>query len=211
MSKQAGWIQTGTVGAIAALLRLPNLGQPHAVVFDETYYVKDAWSLWQSGYERQAIDKANELMLQGQSNILKPDASYVVHPPFGKWVIGIGEHFFGLNPFGWRIMVALLGVFAVMLLHRVARRLFGNELVAFLAAMFMAIDGVAIVLSRTALLDQVLMVMCLIGFAAIVADRDRTKRRLAAGNKIGFRWHLIVASIDLALGLGTKWLSLIHI
>ena len=35
--------------------------------------------------------------------------AYVVHPPVGKWVIGLGEQMFGLTPFGWRFMVALLG------------------------------------------------------------------------------------------------------
>ena len=34
-----------------AILRLWNLGHPHAFIFDETYYVKDAWTLWQLGYE----------------------------------------------------------------------------------------------------------------------------------------------------------------
>ena len=99
---------------LAAVLRLPYLGQPREIVFDETYYIKDAWSLWHFGYERQALDKADESILNGSIDFLRDQASFVVHPPFGKWVIGLGEHLFGLTPFGWRIMVALLGVIAVV-------------------------------------------------------------------------------------------------
>ena len=115
------------------------------------------------------------------------------------------NNFFGFDSFGWRIAVALLGIAAVMLVHRVGRRLFHNELVAWLAGLFMAVDGLAIVLSRTALLDQTLMFFTLAGFAAIVADRDRARRRLEAGRPLGFRWHLMLATLLLGLALGTKW------
>ena len=37
-----GWIVTGVVGVIAALLRLIGLGHPKTLMFDEIYYVKDA-------------------------------------------------------------------------------------------------------------------------------------------------------------------------
>ncbi|MFM6971759.1 MAG: hypothetical protein ACKOWH_04135, partial [Rhodoluna sp.] len=38
--------------ALAAVLRLWNLAYPQKLVFDETYYVKDAWTLWNTGAER---------------------------------------------------------------------------------------------------------------------------------------------------------------
>ncbi|MEY4323178.1 MAG: hypothetical protein RL410_959 [Actinomycetota bacterium] len=205
MKMARGWWQSLTLMAIAAGLRLPYLGQPHAVVFDETYYVKDGFSLWKFGYERDAVDQANELMLSGNTDIFKASGSYVVHPPVGKWVIGFGEQLFGLNPFGWRFMVCMLGIFAVVLVHRIARRLFKHELTAFLAGLFMAIDGVAIVLSRTALLDQVLMFFLLCGFGAVVLDRDWVLARLEASRGLGMRPWLLVATVCLGLALGTKW------
>lgn len=206
---QRGLWQSLLLAILAAVLRLPYLGQPHAVVFDETYYVKDAWSLWHYGYERQALDKADESILNGSVDFLKDQAAFVVHPPFGKWVIGLGQHFFGLNPFGWRFMVALLGIIAVVLVHRIARRLFHHELTAFLAGMFMAIDGMAIVHSRTALLDQTLMFCILTAFGAVVLDRDWMAARLSAEReKVWWRPWLIVAAIFLALATATKWSGL---
>ena len=45
-----GWIVSLAVTALAGFLRLWHLGQPHSFEFDETYYAKDAWSMWIHGY-----------------------------------------------------------------------------------------------------------------------------------------------------------------
>src|SRR5882757_3127550 len=45
-----------------------RLGRPHAVVFDETYYVKDSWRLLHHGYEQAYIDNADQKMLDGQTH-----------------------------------------------------------------------------------------------------------------------------------------------
>ena len=39
-----GWIGPLIVTAFAAFLRFNRLSVPDAVIFDETYYAKDAWS-----------------------------------------------------------------------------------------------------------------------------------------------------------------------
>ena len=205
MKQNRGWFQSLALGLIATALRLPYLSQPRAVVFDETYYVKDGFSLWRFGYERDAVKDADALMLQGHTDIFKDTGSYVVHPPFGKWVIGFGEQLFGLNPFGWRIMVCLLGISAVVMVHRIARSLFKHELTAFLAGLFMAVDGVAIVLSRTALLDQVLMFLIVAATAAVIKDRAWIEKRLVDNNRIGVRPWLLVAFVALGLAMATKW------
>ncbi len=59
----AGWRGPLAATGVAALLRLPNLGTPHALVFDETYYAKDALSLLNFGVEKKFVDGANELLL----------------------------------------------------------------------------------------------------------------------------------------------------
>ena len=70
-----GLWQSFSLAILAAALRLPYLGQPHAVVFDETYYVKDAWSLLNYGYERQAVEHADESMLAGSIDFGTPKTS----------------------------------------------------------------------------------------------------------------------------------------
>ncbi|MGC0417145.1 hypothetical protein ABIA38_002659, partial [Embleya sp. AB8] len=40
-----GWLPCILVTLLAGFIRFWNLGKPKAVIFDETYYAKDAWSL----------------------------------------------------------------------------------------------------------------------------------------------------------------------
>ena len=58
-----GWIGPLLVTVLAGVLRFVDLGRPHAIIFDETYYVKDALALLRFGYEQQAVDGADELIL----------------------------------------------------------------------------------------------------------------------------------------------------
>src|SRR6218665_2394495 len=67
------------VTLIAAVLRLWNLGSPNSLVFDETYYVKDSWTLVNNGYESKWPDKADAGFSQGHIPAFLDAGSYVVH------------------------------------------------------------------------------------------------------------------------------------
>ncbi|OEV06786.1 hypothetical protein AN219_33490, partial [Streptomyces nanshensis] len=176
----SAWGAPLLVALVAGMLRFWQLGSPHAVIFDETYYAKDAWSLFQYGYEGSWPEKANDKILAPDQTIpLSPEGAYVVHPPAGKWIIGLGESLFGLEPFGWRFMTALLGTLSVLMLCRIGRRLFRSTTLGCLAGALMAVDGLHFVMSRTALLDLVLMFWVLAAFGCLLLDRDRTRARLA--------------------------------
>ena len=151
--------------ALAAFLRLWNLGYPKKLVFDETYYVKDAWTLWNTGAEKSWPQDANVAFEAGHANTFLNDPSFVVHPPLGKWIIGAGMWAFGPdNAFSWRISVALLSIAAVGLIMMVAKILFQTQIWALTAGFLFAIDGHAIVLGRTGLLDSILMFFVLLAF-----------------------------------------------
>jgi len=206
------WLLTGAVAVLAALLRWPRLGQPADLVFDEVYYAKDAWALVTTGVEVE-VDLGT-LTRAGDERVLAESASFVVHPPLGKWLIGVGELLVGITPTGWRVTVAVLGVLAVILLARIARRLTGSTVLGTLAGLLLAVDGLAIVMSRTALLDGILMVALLAAFGCLLCDRDWTRSRLAeqlgAGAEpdrvaIGWRPWLWGAGALLGCALATKW------
>lgn len=215
-----GWLTTAGVTALAAALRLPALGRPHELVFDETYYVKDAWTLLHLGYEAQWPEDYDERFEAGEVDGYLTEASYVVHPPFGKWVIAAGLRLLGAqDAVGWRIGVAVCGILTVLLLTRAARRLTGSTVLGGLAGLLLAVDGMAIVHSRTALLDGVLTTLVVAAFAALLLDRDRARRRLAAatgpprartllGPSLGLRPWRLVAGVLLGLAVGTKWSAL---
>ena len=92
---------------MGGVLRFIRLDVPRSLVFDETYYVKDAYSLLVSGYERSWPDKANDSFIAGNPGVLLNTPEYVVHPPVGKWMIAAGMWLFGPdNPVGWRFGAA---------------------------------------------------------------------------------------------------------
>ena len=218
-----GWIGPLLVTALATVLRLWDLGRPHVIAFDETYYPKDALALLKFGVERAFVDNANDQLLRSDGStwrtldLFTGDPAFVVHPPLGKWTIALGEAVFGATPFGWRISVAVLGVIAVLLTARIARRLTRSNLIGTIAGLLLAIDGMHLVLSRTGLLDLTLGFWVLVAFGCLLLDRDRTRRRLAALVRAGsdpaalalgrrpWRWAAVVA---LALACSVKWSAL---
>jgi len=217
------WGAPALVVVTAAITRLWNLGHPASLVFDETFYVKDAWTLWNLGYEASWPAEADALFNGGNANIFHTDASFVVHPPLGKWIIAIGMAIFGPeNPVGWRISTAIVGILAVILIMLIAKTLFSSTLLAVIAGGLFAIDGNAIVMSRVALLDNHLMLFLLLGFGAVLLDRDHSARLLArwvarrttAGRNLDWgpslwgRPWLFAAGIAFGLASAVKWSGL---
>lgn len=197
------------VTALGALLRFGNLANPKVLVFDETYYVKDAWTLGQTGSEKKWPEGFNPAFESGDVGGYLDEGSYVVHPPIGKWVIYLGMHLFGgESSFGWRFSVALLGTLAIPLLIWVARLIFRSNRFAVLAGLLLAIEGQSIVMSRTTILDGILTFFVLLGFLFFVLDQQSWGSRLARGTLIGFRPYLFLAAVALGLAAGTKWSGL---
>jgi dolichyl-phosphate-mannose--protein O-mannosyl transferase len=224
ITRWSGWGGPLLVTLMAGVMRFYHLGSPKAVIFDETYYAKDAWALVHRGFEVNWDKNANDLILQHNGHIPIPaDAAYVVHPPVGKYVIGLGELIFGFNPFGWRFMTALLGTLAILMLCRIGRRLFRSTFLGCVAGVLMSLDGLAFVMARTSLLDGVLMFFVVAAFGCLLLDRDRARARLAAALPVdadgrvrpdahiantlflGLRPWRWMACLLLGLAIGTKW------
>lgn len=175
-----GWVGPLLVTALAAVLRFVNLGRPHALVFDETYYVKQAYTLLKVGYEARWPTDPNPAFEAGHLDSFLTQPDYAVHPPVGKWIIALGMQAAGpASSAGWRLSAAVAGTLAVLMIARIARRLFASTTLGVVAGLLFAVDGEAIVHSRTGLLDQYVMFFALAAFGALLLDRDRSRRRLA--------------------------------
>jgi len=207
-----GWAGPLVAGAVAAALRIPGLSSPHAVMFDETYYVKDGLSLLNFGYEQSAVEGADaQLLASGGHNylgIFTGQPSFIVHPPLGKWIIGYGQEIFGATPFGWRFPMAILGILSVILTARIARRLTNSNLIGTLAGLLLALDGLHITMSRTALLDTPLSFFALAAFGCLILDRDFVRDRMRDGITYKVRWWRWGMAIMLGLACATKWSGL---
>src|SRR5512140_1795469 len=217
-----GWLGPLLVTAFGAFLRFNRLQVPRALMFDETYYAKDAWSILNHGVELNLVGNANAIIQAGHTNIFAPCngtascGEYVVQPEVGKLLIAAGEWMFGLNSFGWRFASAVFGSLAILLICRIARRMTRSTLLGCIAGLLMALDGLEFVLSRTGILDIFLMFFVLAAFGCVVIDRDVSRARLAelaarqpggpaGGPRLGLRRWQLAAGVFLGLAVGTKW------
>lgn len=217
----AGWIVTISITAIAFVIRFVNLAYPAKLVFDETYYAKDAWTLWKYGYEKEWPKSANDSIVVGTVDVYSDKAEFAVHPPVGKWLIGLGEQWFGMNSFGWRFMPLIFGTLLVFITIRMARRLSRSTLIGAIAGILLTLDGLAFVMSRIALLDIFQAFFLVAAVSCLLADRDWYRHRLADrldalgipdfagrfGPMIWLRPWRLAAGVMFGLAIGTKWNS----
>jgi len=220
------WVWPLLITAFAAFLRFNRLSAPNAVIFDETYYVKDAWSILQHGVEWITLPSPvsnpqwlNNQIIAGRTNIFQACSGtgcgeYVVQPPVGKLLIAVGEWLYGLTSFGWRSASAVFGTAAILVMCRVARRLTRSTLLGCIAGLLLSLDGLEFVLSRTGILDIFLMFFVLASFGCLVVDRDVSRARLAeamvleptdeSGPRLGIRKWRVAAGILVGLAGATK-------
>ncbi|MDT5029373.1 MAG: dolichyl-phosphate-mannose-protein mannosyltransferase, partial [Micromonosporaceae bacterium] len=210
------WAAAAWVVAIAAILRFVNLGLPRGMVFDEVYYATEGQELLDHGVEwRTETDSAG--------NIVGSHADFVVHPPLGKWIIGLGIKLFQNDAWGWRFMAAVAGVLSILIIVRIARRMFRSTVLGAMAGLLMALDGMHFVLSRTAILDIFLMFFIVAAFGCLILDRDARRRRWlrelengldpAASGRSGrprltwatVPWWRLAAGVMLGAACGVKW------
>jgi dolichyl-phosphate-mannose--protein O-mannosyl transferase len=162
--------------AIVLVTRVPGLGRPRTMVFDELYYALDAADLLRHGVE------------------VSP-----AHPPLGKWLIAAGIQVAGFTPSGWRLAALLAGAALVVVTWWGARILTRDRWLAFGAGLLVAVDGIAFVTGRLALLDGFVALATTAAACCLLAalrDRDRPDRLRA------WRWAVAVL---LGLGTAVKW------
>lgn len=173
------------IAVFAGLVRFWGLDHPHRLIFDETYYVKDGYSMLHWGYERQWPKDIDNDFVAGNATPSE-QGSYVVHPPLGKWIIALGMAVFGTDTgTGWRAGTALAGTLAVLFTTLAAQRLFRSVALGAVAGVFMAIDGQQLVLSRTGILD--IFVTLFVSLALWLALLDRAQGRRALARAVSAR------------------------
>jgi dolichyl-phosphate-mannose-protein mannosyltransferase len=216
------WLVTLIITILAGFTRFWALGFPpgqnaipkNGMNFDEVYYAVEAQEMLRYGYE----DNRGYL--------------FIVHPPLGKWLIAASEWFQGAingghhtsndylsNSLGWRIAPALFGCLGVIMLSRIVRRMMRSNLFGFIAGLLMAMEGMSLVLARTAILDIFLQTFIIAAFGALVIDRDKMRARLAGliadgadltdgVPSLGPRPWRLVGGVMLGLACAVKWTAL---
>ena len=150
-------IALAAVTLIGGLLRFIRLDNPKAIVFDETYYAKDA--CWFVNVSEKICEVSSE-----QSN---------VHPPLGKWLIAIGIRIFGYDSYGWRVSAAVAGTITIALLYLLGRKILRSTLGATIGSALLALDLLHFVQSRISMLDIFVPMFGVAAILFVVYDRDR--------------------------------------
>ena len=206
LPRQSPWSRVDTIALIlivvvAAVVRLTGLAHPDELIFDETYYAKDAcWYVNSS-----------------ESQCARGPESPEVHPPLGKWMIAVGVRIFGFDcptpddfckgtttSFGWRIVPAIAGIATVALMYLLARRLFRSTLAASLAAGLLAFDLLHLVQSRTSMLDIFIPLFGVAAFYFLLLDRDRSLSTSEETSIWDRPWRL-AAGASFGAAVATKW------
>lgn len=201
------WTILATLGVLGLLSRLPWLSHPTddgTPVFDEKHYVPQSWQIVRGGIEDN------------------PGYGLIVHPPLAKHLEALGMAVFGNNPWGWRIVVALLAVGVILLIAATAHRLSGSDWVGLSAGILALCDGILFVTGRSAMLDHFQVFFVVLAVYLLLRDHGEMERRfrrvLAEGRigdrplgpRLGFRWWRFAAGVALGCALAVKWSGLYY-
>lgn len=128
-----------------------------------------------------------------------------VHPPLGKVLISFGIRMFGMNPFGWRIMGVMFGIFMVPVMYVFGKRLFRKSEYALLASFLFTFDFMHYTQSRIATLDVfavffiLLMYYFMYEYYTMDFYRDGLKKTLRP---------LALSGVFFAIGVAVKWIGI---
>jgi len=189
--KVFSWFKIGMVGVflLSLALRFWGLGRFNTLVFDEVYYAKFA------------------------QNYLSQTSFFDGHPPLGKYIIAIGmwlSSYFPFwqdtvniltgvarSPWSYRWINALFGAFIPLIIAGIAYQLSYRRSFAFLAGLFAACDGIFLVESRYALINQYIVIFGLLGQWLLLLALGSTKKQ--------HRLYLILSGISFGAAIATKW------
>ena len=189
-----GWIGPLLVTAFAGFLRFNRLSVPNAVIFDETYYAKDAWSILQArGRVEHARQPREQLQLAEQPDHRRAYQHLSRHArapaAASTWSSRRSASCSSRSASGSTASPRSAGGsprrssgrWPILVMCRVARRLTRSTLLGCTAGLLLSLDGLEFVLSRTGILDIFLMFFVLAAFGALVVDRDVSRGAAGRG------------------------------
>lgn len=190
-SRQVSWFWLGLAALflLSLALRFWGLSRFNTLVFDEVYYAR----------------YGNDYLTQ--------TPYFDVHPPLGKYLIGLGIWLsrwipfgqgvqttldgFTLPTFSYRWMNALVGSMVPLVAAGLAYQLSHRRSFALLAGVFTAVDGLLLVESRYALINIYLIFFGLLGQFLLLLALDRP-----IGRRV---WLLLLAGICFGASASVKW------
>ncbi len=169
-------------------IRLLDTCEPKGL-FDE----QDLVSVIPTGFESMIFDE----IFHGRTayEFLHGLAIYEnTHPPLGKILMSIGIAIFGMNPFGYRIVVFSFGILCIPVIYLMVLRITGSSKYAMLAGLLQITEFMHYTLSRIATIDIIVAFFVICMFYGIVAFLQEERYR-----------YLVFSGASFAFGAATKW------
>jgi predicted membrane-bound dolichyl-phosphate-mannose-protein mannosyltransferase len=132
---------------------------PHALIFDEAYYVNAA---------RVLLGWPATSHYAGSPIGLDPNTE---HPPLGKLLMAGSMLLFGDNGIGWRVPSVIAGMVALLAIYGIVRALHRSAWLAILVVALVSLDNLTLVHDRIGTLDILVLAPMLV--AAWLALRRR--------------------------------------
>jgi len=127
------------------------------------------------------------------------------HPPLGKVLMMVGIKLFGMTPFGWRFMGAVMGVLMVPLMYLMAKQLGAKRGVATLCMALMALDSMHFTQTRIATIDSYavfwIMLMYLFMFRYVKMNFNMAPLRRTL-------IPLALCGVTMGVAWATKWIGI---
>ncbi|HET9251614.1 MAG TPA: phospholipid carrier-dependent glycosyltransferase [Candidatus Eisenbacteria bacterium] len=177
----------GLLFAAALALYAHRLAIPERYIYDEVYHA----------YTAGEYVKANPDAYLWNTTAPREGVAYMWnHPPMGVLLIAGGIAIWGDHSFGWRFAPAIFGAAGIVLAYFLALRLTRRRGIALLTAIFLILNGLYFVQSRTAMLDifgTFFMMAALLFFHRYLTSSQTDARELA------------FTGVFLGLAIATKW------
>ena len=155
--------------------------------------------------EPRGVSVLGSMTLPHAPQTVLPDASnnrLVIVSDEGLTCVG------GSAAFAWRLGSAIAGSAMIALVALLALRLFGSVLAAGLAALFVAVDGLAFALSRIAMNDSYVTAFALAAWLGALSVLHHLGRGADRPNRRAARLWLAVTGVAGGLAIASKWVGL---
>ena len=157
----------------------------NSTYFDEIYHARTAYE--QLHYEE--FDSAYEW----------------THPPLGKTLMMIGIELFGMTPFGWRFMGALMGVLMLPVMYLLVKQLTKRTDLSFIAMFLLAVDAMHFTQTRIATIDSYVVLFIMVMYLFMFRYSQMRWRR------DGFARSLVplgLSGLFMGIAWAAKWVGI---
>lgn len=127
------------------------------------------------------------------------------HPPLGKAMMMIGIQIFGMCPFGWRFMGAVMGILMLPVMYLMVKQLGGSRKMAALAMLLLTLDAMHFTQTRIATIDSyavfwiMLMYLFMFRYVKMSFHHQPLMKTLVP---------LMLCGVTMGIAWATKWIGI---